>query len=267
MPNVSRRYTKAKKANKRKAYRKKRAQGSRNSISTYRLGRNYVLPKSMTIRQDYALQGYVPAGVYTTGYFDIYANRAADALDTTADFVAATNRTGVITLANAITMNSNMIEQLLGDQKPYNASRVMSSSIRVTCNPASLSDMLYLQIIPYNSAMGAVTIVPTSAGSTQLPGGKYKLMCSNYANAKANTLSHSRTTASHFGVTPRTVLSDNEYLADNSSTFVTSPTRIAYWRVLWSTANGTNVSSPIVFNIQLKTKTRLEVLNVSEAIL
>lgn len=233
---------------------------TKRGVNLTHMGHNKVLPPSMTITQQYALQGYVPSGAYASGYFDIYANVSADSLDTPLDFTQANNRTGVLVQSGAIGQNSQYITKLLGPDAVYCTSRVLNSKITVACNPLSLADTCYLTIVPYTNK--SADAPPTNDASINyVPGAKYKLCCSNYASMKQNQLQYSQSAAKFFGVPSNTIMSEDDYRADNGSTFVSQPVNIAFWRVQWATAQASNLASNLVFRINLSQTSRLETLN------
>lgn len=232
---------------------KKAIKASSINLNTTRLRHNQVLPASLTMTQRWFMQGYVPPGGYTQGYFDVYLNRAYDALNPTtfSPFTSATNNTGVLINSGVITQNALYYNKLIGSTGIYDKTRCLSSRISVSCNPLSLGDTLYLYIVPFR---GDSDVPALTTAFPYYPNSKQKLCCSNYASMRSNTLTSRISVARLCGVKPATVMSDDQFAAGEDGT----PGVDCLWRVFYSSSSATNFASKIVFRVNLSTVTRCE---------
>jgi len=247
----ARRRTKARKVRR---LRKKKTVASLNkSVSFTRIKGNKVFPASMTIKQKYFMQGYIPASV-TSGYFDVYLNSANDALDTGYDFVNAVNNVGVLLNSGVVTQNAQGTDTL---QSIYLKNRTLASRITVQCNPLALSDTVYIVIVPFLLNVGN----PLVSEVAYYPNQKTRMCNSNYASQGKNTLSHSMSVAKFMGVSSSVVNSDDKYVS-GAGTF---PDTLICWRVLYYSAAAQTTSNRLVFKVNLTNTTRFEGLKTDNS--
>jgi len=247
------RNVRSRRSGRRKVKKAKVIKATSSNLNTTKLRNNQILPSSLTVRNRWFMQGYIPAGAYSSGYFDVYLNRAFDALNPTtfSPFTSATNNTGVLINSGVITQNTLYYNKLVGSTGIYDKTRVLSSKITVSCNPQALADTMYIYIVPFRGDSDAPQL--TSA-FPYYPNSKQKLVCSNYASQRANTLSHSISVAKLCGVKRSTVMSETDFTAGEDGT----PTIDCLWRVFYSSASATNFSNKFVFRVNLQCNTRYE---------
>nr|WAE42390.1 MAG: capsid protein [Cressdnaviricota sp.] len=222
------------------------------------LKQNMVLSDSMLIKQYFQLSGHIPAGS-ASGYFDIAISGyepftpSSYTGSTMSLFTSATNGNGVLLAGSSLTELSNDYSLL---QQAYQNQRPLSAKLNITCEPQALGDTVQLYVIPWTSDTNGDNRPANMDTRLALePRCKWKICCSNYASQRANSIRHSVSVASLYGVKRSVLLNDNRFVGPVGAAFEFDA---CYYRIAWLTTDAANLTLPLVFRLNLTLINKLE---------